>query len=60
MRESAFMYFVDSLGFNILALNEHNQWTDFRLPFPFVVEDIPACFMALESSIEDLLAKEAS
>ena len=37
--QSVIMYQVDRFGFNILASDSHERWTDIRLPFPFSVSN---------------------
>jgi len=55
---SAFVFFVDRLGFNVLAMNQKNEWTDFRLSFPLLMPNVEACVNSLEQSINELIEKE--
>jgi len=67
IKESAFIFFVDRLGFNIIAETEEseqsikkpgNSWVNMRLPFPYEMASAEECLASLQQSLLELREKK--
>eukprot|EP01117_Protostelium_nocturnum_P009967 TRINITY_DN3551_c0_g1_i3.p1 TRINITY_DN3551_c0_g1~~TRINITY_DN3551_c0_g1_i3.p1 ORF type:complete len:231 (+),score=86.75 TRINITY_DN3551_c0_g1_i3:379-1071(+) len=57
IRSPIFVYFVDRLGFNLMAKNFEGRWIQFRLPFPSPISTKEEVLEAFDNSIENLREK---
>src|SRR5690554_6169879 len=55
---SAFIYFVDRRGFNVLAAAGEQEWVSFRIPFPHEMTSADECLRALGGAMNELLRLE--
>ena len=44
-------------GFNVVAKNEEQQWTDVRFPFPYAMNGVEDCMNSIANSLDHITEK---